>query len=286
MFVIAGVSGHTGKVAAETLLAQKQPVRVLVRDAAKGEPWKAKGAEVAVADLGDADALARAFAGAKGAYVLAPPNMAVADFRAYQRATVDAIVKGVEKARLPHVVLLSSVGAQQASGTGPIVALHDAEKRLAALPGTKLTAIRAAYFMENLAGSLGMLEQGSLMSFFPADSAFPMVATVDIGKLVASVLVEGTQQSQVIELGSPVSMNDAAAALGRILGKPIGVQVAPVEAMAGALTGFGVPQQVAELYQEMTGAIIRGHVAFEGGGHRRVHGTTPIETVLRGLVGK
>jgi uncharacterized protein YbjT (DUF2867 family) len=286
MFVIAGVSGNTGKVVAETLLAQKQPVRVLVRDAAKGEPWKAKGAEVAVADLGDADALGRAFAGAKGAYVLAPPNMAVADFRAYQRATVDAIVKGVEKARVPHVVLLSSVGAQHASGTGPIAALHDAEKRLAALPGTKLTAIRAAYFMENLAGSLGMLAQGVLSTFFPADLPVPMVATADIGKLAASVLVEGTPQSQVIELGSPVTMNDVAAALGRIVGKPVTVQVGPVEAMVGALTGFGLPQQMAELYQEMTGAIIRGHVTFEGGGHRRVQGTTSVETVLRGLLGK
>ena len=44
MYVVAGVSGHTGKVAAETLLAQGKSVRVLVRDPAKGEPWRARRA--------------------------------------------------------------------------------------------------------------------------------------------------------------------------------------------------------------------------------------------------
>jgi uncharacterized protein YbjT (DUF2867 family) len=209
--------------------------------------------------------------------------MAASDFRAFQRATVDAVTRAVETARVPHVVLLSSIGAQHAEGTGPITGLHVAEKQLAAR--TKLTSLRAAYFMENLAGSLGMLEQGALASFFPADFAFPMVATQDIGRLAASLLVEGGAKSEVVELGSLVSMNDAAAALGRILGKPVRVEVAPVEAMASALVGFGLPQQMAELYQEMTGAILRGHVAFAEG-TRRVAGTTPIETVLRGLLGK
>ena len=74
MYAIAGVTGHVGSVAAETLLAQGKPVRVIVRDAAKGAPWKAKGAEVAIADLGDEAALASAFAGASGAFVLLPPT--------------------------------------------------------------------------------------------------------------------------------------------------------------------------------------------------------------------
>ena len=34
MFVVAGVTGHTGRVVAEKLLQQKKPVRVIVRTAA------------------------------------------------------------------------------------------------------------------------------------------------------------------------------------------------------------------------------------------------------------
>ena len=74
MFVIAGVSGHTGSVVATTLLAAGKPVRVIVRDAAKGAEWKAKGAEVAVAQLDDRASLAAALKGATGAYLLSPPD--------------------------------------------------------------------------------------------------------------------------------------------------------------------------------------------------------------------
>ena len=43
------------------------------------------------------------------------------------------------------------------------------------------------------------------------------------------------------------------------------------EAMAATLAGFGMPTTIAGLYQEMTGAMLRGHIAFDGG-HRRLQG--------------
>jgi uncharacterized protein YbjT (DUF2867 family) len=77
MYAIAGVTGHTGSVAAETLLAEGKPVRVIVRDAAKGVAWMRKGAEVAVASLDDVPALTAALTGVAGAFVLLPPQAAI-----------------------------------------------------------------------------------------------------------------------------------------------------------------------------------------------------------------
>ena len=71
---------------------------------------------------------------------------------------IASLAAAVKAAKVPHVVLLSSIGAQHADGTGPIVSVHEAEGALA--PVTHLTAIRAAYFLENWGASLGMLEQG------------------------------------------------------------------------------------------------------------------------------
>ncbi len=285
-FAIAGATGNTGKVAAETLLAQQKPVRVIVRNAAKGEPWAARGAEVAVADLSDRSALARAFEGASGAYVLVPPSMTEPDFRAYQDRVSDAIAHAVEASHVPHVVLLSSVGAEQPSGTGPIAGLHRAEQKLRAIGGTASSFVRAGYFMENIGASLGMLEQGVVPSFVPADLGIDMIATVDIGHLVASLLVEGAKQTSVVELGGPaVSMNDVAGALSRVTGKPVRVQEAPLDAVVPTFTSFGMPKDLAELYREMLAAMVSGKVAFQGG-HRRVLGTTNVETVLRGLLGQ
>src|SRR5688572_22031226 len=131
MFVIAGVSGHTGSVVANTLLAAGKPVRVIVRDAAKGEPWKAKGADVAVAQLDDRASLAAALKGATGAYLLSPPfGWTETNLPAGRKRFADAIVGAVNDATPGHVVFLSSIGAQHTSGTGPIQYLQPIEQGL------------------------------------------------------------------------------------------------------------------------------------------------------------
>ena len=68
MFVVAGATGKTGSVVAATLLERKQSVRVIVRTSEQGAAWKAKGADVAVASLEDAEALAGALKGATSGY--------------------------------------------------------------------------------------------------------------------------------------------------------------------------------------------------------------------------
>jgi uncharacterized protein YbjT (DUF2867 family) len=285
VYVIAGVSGNTGSAAATALLDAGAKVRVVVRDAAKGASWRQRGAEVAVADLGDADALTEALRGAQGAYLLVPPNMAAPDFRAYQRATGEAIVEAVRRSGVPHVAFLSSVGAQHPAGTGPIAGLYPVERGLAALTGTVSTFIRAAYFMENLGGSLGMLAQGVVPTFAPANVPFPMIATRDIGHLAAQVLREGATKTSIIELSAAkhYSIDDAAAILSTITGQAVKAQTFPIEAMVPTLTGMGMPAGIAELYREMTAGMMTGHVAFEGT-HRTVHGATGLEAVLRALV--
>lgn len=69
MYVILGASGKTGGFAADALIDMGKPVRVVVRSAEKGAVWKARGADVAVADVDEASALARVLRGADGAYI-------------------------------------------------------------------------------------------------------------------------------------------------------------------------------------------------------------------------
>ena len=107
MYAIAGVSENTGSVVADTLLAQGEPVRVIVRDAAKGDTWRASGAEIAVAELHDRRGLTAALAGAKGAYVLVPPLGTNATCSVETRRRQDArhLGRGCEgPARRPAVV--------------------------------------------------------------------------------------------------------------------------------------------------------------------------------------
>jgi uncharacterized protein YbjT (DUF2867 family) len=287
MFVITGVTGHTGSVVATTLLAAGKPVRVVVRDAKKGEPWKAKGAEVAIAELSDRAALARALTGATGAYLLQPPFAWNATGIPAERAALsDAIAGAVADAKPKHVVLLSSVGADQAAGTGPVKYLHDLEQKLTAT-GVPSTFLRAGFFMENWGSMIqGAIDGGALYYGFVADVAVPQVATQDIGKAAAKLLAEGAPAgTRVVQLSGPAELTlaDTAAALSKVAGKQINPVSVPLDAMIGSLTGMGASRDVAELYAEMTGAINERRMKFQGADI--VRGTTTLEAKLRELKG-
>jgi uncharacterized protein YbjT (DUF2867 family) len=285
MYVIAGVSGNTGSIVATSLLEQGKKVRVLVRDATKGEVWKARGAEVAVASVDDEDALAKALEGATAAYLLSPPDVSSKDFIGERRATIETIARAVERSKLPYVVFLSSTGAQHEAGTGPIRTVHFGEERLARTPA-KTTFVRAAYFLDNWGAVLGAAAHGKLPSFLPPDLVVPMVSTKDIGLVAAKALLEPPAgKSEIIELAGPrdYSPRELAAVLGKIVGKPVELDTAPLEAVVPAFTSFGFSANVAGLFQEMYAGIANGAVAFEGKGARHVRGTVDAEAAFRSL---
>jgi uncharacterized protein YbjT (DUF2867 family) len=289
MYVIAGVSGNTGSIVANTLLEQGKKVRVLVRDAKQGDPWKARGAEVAVASVDDEAALTKALEGATGAYLMSPPDLASNDLVAERRKTVDTIARAVERSKVPHVVFLSSVGAQHREGTGPIRTVHYAEEVLAKTPA-KTTFIRAASFLENWASGLGAAAQGTLPTFIPPDYVYPQVGTRDIGLVAAHALLEGppSGKTDIIELSGArdYSPREIAGVLSTILGKPVEVQQGPLEAVVPAFTSFGISANVAGLFRDLFAGIPSGLIAFEGKGARAVRGKDDAETVLRGLLKK
>ena len=288
MFVITGATGHTGSVAAETLLAAGKSVRVVVRDAGKAKALAARGADVVTADLSDEATLTRAFAGADGVFVLSPPDVTLKDFLGERKKLTDGFARVAKAAGVKHVVLLSSVGAQHENGTGMIRSTHAAEQALRA-SGLPVTFVRAAYFVENWAAVLQPAQQdGVLPSFIAASQKIAMVASRDIGKTVAQALLDGPRGTRVIELAGPVDVapNDVAAALSKILEKPVKVAEAPLSAVVPTFTSFGVSQNVAELFRELYEGLANGKVAWQGSDTELVRGTTTLEETLRALTGK
>jgi uncharacterized protein YbjT (DUF2867 family) len=284
MYVVAGVTGQTGAAAAEELLRRGEPVRVLVRDASKGARWKEKGAEVAVADLSDSAALGRALAGAEGAYFLIPPQYGADDLLAAQKPVVEAVARAIRESRIPHVVLLSSIGAQQPQGTGPVVTLHRAEKALREA-ARNLTILRAGYFLENWAPVLGEAREKSVLpTFLTPGRPVPMVATADIGRVAAEALLDPPSDSSVriIELAGPrdLTPEDVAAALSRKLGREVKILPLPSEAAVGALQAAGFPPGVARLFAEMYGAVNSGHMDWQRAGTVSSRGRLGPEDVL------
>jgi len=285
MYAVAGVTGHTGGVVAETLQAEGQPLRVIVRDEKKVATWKDRGAEVAVAAVDDEAALTRALSGTKGAYVLLPPDAVTTDFFGSRGRMIDAIARAAVNARLPHLVLLSSIGAHLPKGHGPIGALYQAERRFETL-GIGTTFVRASYFLENYgAGLPAAKNDGVLPSFLPANLTHAVVTTPDIGRTAAQALLDGPRGRRVVELSGPADVTpaDVAAALTELLGRTVHVVEAPLDAVVPTFTSFGMSQQMAELYREMYASFIGG-ITWEGKGER-VRGSTGVKEGLRAMLG-
>jgi len=290
MYVVAGVTGNTGSVVARELLAQGEQVRVVVREESKGAAWRARGAQVAVADLADVTALTQALTGAKAAYLLLPPTVTAPDVLADRAQVASALAQAVRASGVPHVVFLSSVAAHRPSGTGPILTVRDAEAKLrAAAPGA-LTFLRPAYFMDNWGASVGAVtQQGVLPTFLPPGLRIAQVSTEDIGRTAARLLREPPVGGgvRVVELEGPeaASAEDVARAFAQATGKPVNVVALPAAAAEQTLQGFGMGASMARLYREMFEGLAAGVLSFEGGpGITHVRGEVPLADAVRALV--
>lgn len=266
MFVISGVTGNTGSVVAQTLIDQGQPVRVIVRSEEKGAPWKAKGAEVAVAEIMDTEAMTKALEGASGAYFLLPPDLTNEDFIGVSLKRAEAIVTAAKAARLPHAVILSSVGAQHSDKVGPIMTIGHLE-RLFTAASIPLTAVRPGYFLENIQDMLpAVVHEGVYPSMIlPLDFKIDMVATKDIGLTIADALINPPSVAhRVIELrgADKYSAEDVAAALSNALNREITAVPVPPEAQVDVLTQNGLSQQSAQSLAEMNANINNGRIDF------------------------
>jgi uncharacterized protein YbjT (DUF2867 family) len=278
MIAIMGATGNTGKVVAEKLLAAGRQVRVIGRDASRLEPLVKSGAQAVVGDVTNAAALARAFTGAKAVYVMIPPNLAVADVRAFQEQVSNAAAAAIEEARVEYAVLLSSIGADKAERTGPVIGLHHFEQKLNSIPGLKALYVRAGYFMENLLAQVGVIKGFGILGG-PVSPALPlpMIATRDIGAYAADALQKlnfsGKQAREILGQRN-VTYNEVAAIVGNAIGRPgLAYAQLPPEQLKPALTQMGMSANMADLLLEMAEALNTGYMtALEA---RTAANTTP-----------
>jgi uncharacterized protein YbjT (DUF2867 family) len=286
MYVVAGATGNTGSVVAQTLLQQHEPVTVIARSEEKAQPWRAKGAKIAIGSFEQPETIIDALKNASGAYLLIPPASGIS--QQGRERVVRSLAEVVEKSGVKHVVVLSSIGAQHASGTGPIVGAHVTEAALGPL-AKNLTIIRAAYFFENWAPVLPAAQNnGILPTFLSPDRKIPMVSTRDIGRVAADALLNAAHGRRIIELAGPqdYSPEDIASALTSLLNREIRVQPLPLSAAIETFKSMGFPEEVAQTFQEMYAGINSGHVSYEGGSAEFRRGAVTPEEALRGLLGQ
>jgi len=256
MIVVTGATGRTGSAATKELLAKGEQVRVVGRDAKKLARLVELGAEAFVGSVEEVASMTAAFDGASAVYLVLPEDIAQQDLRALQERVSDCYAAAIRDAQVRFVVNLSSIGAQHAKGTGPIVGLHNQEKKLNQIAGLNVLHLRAAYFMENLFMSIAPLRSmGALPGAFRGDVKMPWIATKDIGEYAAGRLAaRDFSGSSVQELHGQrdISMKEAAMVVGNAIGKPeLAYMKMPSMMLEPALMSMGLPKKTVELLLEM-----------------------------------
>src|SRR5580698_10441976 len=285
MFAITGITGNVGGDLARSLLAAKLPVRAVVRDTAKGAAWAERGCDLARADIDDAPALATAFMGVEGVFVLVPPNFDPAPGFPEARSRAATLRSALERARPEKVVYLSTIGAQAAESN--LLTQHSIIEQTLGELSMPITFLRPGWFMENAGWDLTPARETGVISSFlqPLDKPVPMVATADVGRVAAELIQETWKGHRVVELEGPtrVTPNQIAATFAEIFSHPVQAQAVPRQTWEQLFKSQGMKFPGPRI--QMLDGFNQAWIEFEQDETRRRKGRTGLKEVLTGLAG-
>jgi NAD(P)H dehydrogenase (quinone) len=232
MFAIIGATGKVGYATSVALRQAGVPVRAILRDASKAAQLREIGCEIAVADLQDSKALAKAIGNAHVVQVIVPPAPQAPNTAKQMREVIENLILALEETRPKTVLAVSDYGAHITHDIGMPSLCRTLEQRLSTLSGHKVF-LRSAEHMQGWGRAIpAAIASGTLPSFHdPADMLFPTISAPDLGLIAADLLLrpQGEQEVVVVHAEGPrrYSANDVAVALSELLGREISIATVP-----------------------------------------------------------
>jgi uncharacterized protein YbjT (DUF2867 family) len=256
-------TGHVGSTVTDFLLefGGDITVKVLGRRPDKLQEYVDRGAEIAVGAQDDSDYLVNATRGVDALFWATPPGYGSDDLRAFQNRLGNAAATAIRTNKIHRVVNLSSVGANLASGVGPINGLHDVEVLLDNV-ATNITHLRPGFFFENLLWQLESIRKWGRISLpISGTKSYPMIATRDIGRVAATRLASSDWTGHFVqELHGPADLTfkEVAQILGEVLGRKIVYIKCDPQEMRDNILSAGMTENAADLMLEMYDAAEHG----------------------------
>ncbi len=277
---IATPYGTIGSALTRSLLDAGEDLILLPHDPDKLDADVRDRATVRPVDLADADATAEATRGADALFWLSPPGLHTPTWRAWYETLGRSAAHAVEANGIGHVVNLSSQGAHNAEGLGPVSGLHRVEAALDATAAA-VVHLRPGFFMENFLAQADAIRNAGAV-FFPAPptTTTAMIATADIADAAAGLLRDRSWSGRrVLGLHGPrdYTYDEAAAVLSGALGREIRVQQVPAEGVVEQFEGYGASRDWARGMAELYARI--GDPAYYGDAEPRTDETTTPTTL-------
>jgi uncharacterized protein YbjT (DUF2867 family) len=139
--------------------------------------------------------------------------------------------------------------------------------------------------MENFAWDIAPARTTGVVSSFlqPLDRHFPMVATEDVGRVVAELLQDDRTGGRVVELEGPrrIAPVEVARAFSEVLGRAVRADAVPRDKWEALFTSQGMKHPKPRI--EMLDGFNEGWIDFEGGESHTLKGSIELKAVLETL---
>jgi NAD(P)H dehydrogenase (quinone) len=214
--LVTGATGRTGAAVVSELLKAGYPVRAMVRrEDARAAALRAKGVDIAVADITDVERVSAAMRGVQRAYWLPP----------YDPAMLTGAVVFATAAREARLEAIVSLSQWLATPTHPALLTRQhwlADHLFAMLPDIALTIVNPGFFADSpYLATIGMAAHLGVMPWMFGDSLTAPPSVDDISRVAAAALMNPQRHA------------------GRTY-RPTGPALLSGEDMAGVLSGvFG-----------------------------------------------
>ena len=257
--LVTGATGHFGKATIQFLLEKgvsANNISALVRSAEKAEAIKAKGIDIKVGDYDDYDSLVTAFNQVDHLLLVSSSDV-VNRSKQQENAVKAAIEAGVKH------ILYTSFYSNNTTDTSAIAFVsksHLDTEQLIIESGIPYTIFKNNLYFEVLPMLFGdkVFESGI---FLPAGStAAGFASRDDMAEVAANVLIESGHENKIYHLNNAVntSIDDAAAILSAIAGKPITYTSPSSEVYFETLQAAGVPNEYIGFFASFAEAIKAG----------------------------
>ena len=217
-----GSLGNVAKPLVKKLIAAGHQVTVITtKDERKGE-IEALGASAAVGSISDVEFLTGAFKGADAVYTMMPPTMGVINMIQNIADAGQAYAQAISAAGVTRVVMLSSVGADAAAGTGPVQGVHRVEQIFRQLEGVNVTVLRSGFFYVNFFRDIPLIKSRNIFgNNYSGDDQLALTHPDDLSSAIAEELQAKGNGFEVKYIVSDISNgNEIASLFGKAIGKP------------------------------------------------------------------
>jgi len=259
MYLITGVTGHFGRIAAQTFLKNNsdQSLAILARDAAKVADLEASGAEVRIGDYGDYHSLLKAFAGVERLLFVSSNDM---DNRMTHHKNV---IQAAKEAGVKHLVFTSFqfVSTADDSPNAPLMKVYVATENLLKSSGMDYTILRDGLYMDMLPDIIGPTIGHQKTLYAPAGTtevAFTLRA--DLAEASALVLAGQDYVNQTLDLtaNESITFPEIAQQLSKIFKEEIHYISPSITEYQQTLKQAGLPEAVVGLFSGIIASIHAG----------------------------